>query len=105
MHSSPDPLSRALGAWRLDPPRDPSFRAAVWSRLQIVRQERWVQFVRHHAAASFVALALAIVAGGWLGERQAQRQAEADREALAVTYLSKIDARVITTQPHHHHSS
>lgn len=103
MNSSSDPLSRALSTWRIAPPRDPQFRAAVWARLQAARDQRWVSYVRHHATASFAAFALAVVAGGWLGQWQAHRLAAQDRETLALTYLSAIDARVIAASPQHQH--
>jgi hypothetical protein len=62
--------------------------------------------VRQHATASCAALALAVVAGGWLGQWQAHRQAAQDREVLTTTYLAEIDARVIAdnrAETHIHH--
>jgi hypothetical protein len=95
MNSSPTPLSGLLQRWRIAPPGDPQFRTAVWARLQAARDTRWAAYVRQHAAASCAALALAIVAGGWLGQWQAHRQATQDRAVLATTYLGEIDARMI----------
>ncbi len=106
MNTSPDPLSGFLQRWRIAPPGDPQFRTAVWARLQAGRDTRWAAYVQQHAADSCAALALAVVAGGWLGQWQAHRQAAQDREMLATTYLSEIDARIIAdtrTGPHLHH--
>jgi hypothetical protein len=106
MNAPPDPLSPLLGTWRIAPPSDPQFRTAVWARLQAARDTRWAAYVRHHAAASCAALALAVVAGGWFGQWQAHRQAAQDREMLATTYLAEIDARVIAdtrAETHIHH--
>ena len=106
MNIPPDPLSRTLGTWRIAPPGDPQFRTAVWARLQPARDTRWAAYVRQHAAASCAALALAVVAGGWVGQWQARRQAAQDREMLATTYLAEIDARVIAdsrVEMHAHH--
>lgn len=106
MNSPPDSLSRTLAAWRIAPSRDPQFRAAVWARIDAVRDQRWVTYVRRHTAACFAALAFAVVAGGWLGQWQAHRQAAQDREALTVAYLAELDARVVTAAsaaPHVHH--
>jgi len=106
MNAPPDPLSHTLGTWRIAPPGDPQFRTAVWARLQAARDTRWAAYVRQHAAASCAALVLAVVAGGWLGQWQAHRQATQDREVLATTYLSEIDARVIAdtrAETHAHH--
>jgi hypothetical protein len=105
MNAPPNPLSRALGTWRIVPPGDPQFRIAVWARLQAARDTRWAAYVRQHAAASCAAVALAVIAGGWLGQWQAHRQAVQDREVLATTYLGEIDARVIADThktPHVH---
>jgi len=105
MNAPPNPLSRALGTWRIVPPGDPQFRTAVWARLKAARDLRWAAYVRQHAIASCAALALAVVAGGWLGQWQAHRQAVQDREVLATTYLGEIDARVIAdtrAMPHVH---
>ena len=106
MNAPPDPLSRPLGSWRIAPSADPQLRTAVWARLQAARDTRWAAYVRQHAAASCAALALAVVAGGWLGQWQAHRQAAQDRDVLATTYLSEIDARMIAdaragTHAHH----
>jgi hypothetical protein len=106
MNLSRDSLSEILQNWRIAPPGDPQFRTAVWARLQAARATRWAVYVRQHAAASCAALALAVVAGGWLGQWQARRQAAQDREMLATTYLAEIDARVIAdnrAETHAHH--
>jgi hypothetical protein len=106
MKTSSDPFARLLGAWQVTPPADPQFRTAVWARLQAARDTRWAAYVRQHAAASCAAFALAVVAGGWLGQWQAHRQAAQDREVLATTYLAEIDARVIAdtrAETHTHH--
>jgi hypothetical protein len=106
MNAPPDPLSRTLGSWRIAPSADPQLRTAVWARLQAARDTRWAAYVRQHAAASCAALALAVVAGGWLGQWQAHRRAAQDREMLATTYLAEIDARVIAdnrAETHAHH--
>jgi hypothetical protein len=92
---SDDPLSPALQAWRVQPRRDPGFRAAVRARLAAPGGLSWMQYLRLHAAPVAAACGLALVAGGWIGHRQAAARTAADREQLAESYVRALDARTM----------
>jgi hypothetical protein len=97
----PDPLAPALQSWRVDPPADPGFRAAVWRRIEAATPPTWGAYLRRHAVAWSCAAALAVVAAGWTGHRVAQVRLAAERERMVATYLGDLDPRVIvaTTPP------
>jgi hypothetical protein len=88
-------LSRALADWRLEPRRDPGFRAAVRARLAAPGGLSWSEYVRQHAIPVAAACGLAVVAGGWIGHAQARARAAADREQLAESYVRALDARTL----------
>ncbi len=91
-----DSLSRILGDWRVAPPRNPSFRAGVWSRLEAARAALpWPAYLRLHAAALTSALALALVLGAWVGREQAQARVATDRDTIARQYVQALDARAM----------
>lgn len=97
--SSPDSdasLSRALAAWRLEPRRNPGFRAAVRTRLAAPGGLGWRAYLRLHAGPVAAACGLAVLAGGWLGHAGARARAAADREQLAESYVRALDARALT---------
>jgi Lon protease-like protein len=92
-----DVLSRALTAWRVAPPRNPRFRAAVWARLEAARMAvTWPGYARAHAAVLAGALALAVVAGGWVGTERAQARVAAERAEIVSAYVQSLDARAMT---------
>ncbi len=101
---TPDPLAPFLASWRVDPPADPGFRAAVWRRLGPAGPATWGAYLRQHAVAWSVAGALAVVAAGWTGHRTAQARLAAERERMVASYLGNLDPRVIvaSTAPHVH---
>lgn len=95
MNSSPPPaFSRLLQAWRVSPPHNPDFRAAVWRRLEVSRQPlSWPRYVRAHGAMVGAALAVAIVVGAVTGREQARARVAAERAELAASYVKALDAR------------
>lgn len=91
---SPDPLSRALAAWRLRPEANPDFRANVWAR--IARESRpptWAGYLRANGALVAGALALAVLFGAWTGREQARERAARAKAALVAEYVHGLDAR------------
>jgi hypothetical protein len=88
-------LSQALNAWRVEPRRDPGFRAAVRARLAAPGGVGWMDYLRLHAAPVAAACGLALVAGGWIGHKQAAARTAADREQLAEGYVRALDARTM----------
>lgn len=92
----PDSLSRTLASWRVEPPRDPAFRAVVRARLGgAPAASPWSGYVRRHAAAVGGALALAVAAGAVSGHGRARARVEADTARLAAAYVAELDARVM----------
>lgn len=94
MHNSPDSLSEALRAWRVQPPRDPAFRPAVWQRIHQAARDGWVNYVRDHRLAWGLTAAVAVIGAGWTGHTAAQARLESSRHAMAETYLVELDPRV-----------
>jgi len=88
-------LDRDLASWRLNPPRNPGFRAAVHARLEDPAAETWTHFLRRHAAAVGTAGLLALLAGSWIGWEGAVARADADRAALVRSYVQSLDARAM----------
>ena len=87
-------LSRALAVWRLTPPRNPRFRAEVWSRLEAgQRAPTWTGYVRAHGAIVAGALMLAVVLGAWTGRMQAHERDANARAALVANYVHGLAAR------------
>ena len=94
MNTLPDDLSEVLRSWRVKPPADPNFRHAVWQSINRPGNTNWPAFLRAHAAAWSVAAVLALSAAGFTGRTLARAHAQADREAIVVTYLVELDPRV-----------
>jgi len=89
-----DPLPTQLAAWQVRPRLNSQFRAAVWARLEAARRpSTWARFARAHAPAVSALLVGAAVAGAWSGRTRAQQRTEADRSAIAATYVHSLDAR------------
>jgi anti-sigma factor RsiW len=85
---------RLLADWRLEPPPDPRFAAAVRRRVRAQRPAAaWPDYLRVHALVVAGAVALAITLGAWGGSGRARTQSEADRRALAAAYVHQLDAR------------
>lgn len=98
MNSLPrdDALSTTLADWRVNPPRDPAFRSAVWSRITAgSRGSTWSGYAQAHLPILAGALALALLIGGWAGREQARLAVEADRAELAAAYVQTLDARAM----------
>lgn len=86
--------SPALSHWRVDPPRNPQFRAEVWARIDAAaRPSTWAKFARAHPGLVTSALAAAILLGAWRGRTEAREQTAADRYAIAGDYVHALDAR------------
>lgn len=90
----PDSLSTTLQSWRVQPPRDPGFRAAVWERVAQRSRETWSGYVRTHRLAWTMAAFAVVTVAGWTGRTAARAKIDADREAMVVTYLAELDPRV-----------
>lgn len=89
-----DSLPRDLATWRVKPQRDPEFRAAVWSQIEAARHpSSWTKFARAHAPLVSVLLFGAILAGAWTGTSEARLRTQADRTAIAASYVHSLDAR------------
>lgn len=89
-------LSRTLADWRVEPRRDPGFRAAVRARLAAPGGLSWGEYLRRHTLPVAAACGLSLLTGGWLGQKQARARAAADREQLAESYVRSLDARTLT---------
>jgi hypothetical protein len=90
-----DSLSNDLRLWRVSPPPDPNFRAAVWRRIEASRREpTWPVFARTRAAALAAAAIVVVVLSGWTGHSVARSHVRSDRDTLAATYLASLDVRV-----------
>lgn len=97
MNIPPDPVSRLLAAWRLEPERDPGFRTQVWHRIELLRQaSTWSHFARTHPAAVAGALSIAVVLGAVSGREQARASAAAESSRMASAYVQSLDARTMT---------
>lgn len=94
MNTSRDNLSEALRNWRVRPPADPSFRHRVWQRIGGQTRATWPAYLRAHTAAWALAAVLAVTGAGFTGSSLARARAQADREAMVVTYLVELDPRV-----------
>ncbi|MEY4939098.1 MAG: hypothetical protein RIQ93_833 [Verrucomicrobiota bacterium] len=88
-----DTLARVMRAWRLQPPRNPEFRAGVWQRLRAGQPLSWAGYVRAHAAPVAATLALAVAVGALTGREQARARVAAERAELAASYVKALDAR------------
>lgn len=94
---SNDFLSRTLADWRVAPRRNPQFRTAVWARIDAARGAvSWPGYARAHAAVLAGALALAVLAGGWVGTERAQARVAAERAEMVTAYVQSLDARAMT---------
>jgi hypothetical protein len=89
-----DPLSTTLRSWQVHPAADPQFRPSVWQRIGRQRQESWFSYVRAHRLGVTAAAIVMLGAASWTGHSAAQAKAEADRDAMVVTYLVGLDPRV-----------
>lgn len=94
MNTSRDNLTEVLRIWRVTPPPDPGFRAAVWRRIGQPAEISWPAYLRAHTAAWSVAALLVIGVAGFAGRAVAQARAQADRETIVVSYLVELDPRV-----------
>ncbi|MFZ5494289.1 MAG: hypothetical protein ACOZE5_03000 [Verrucomicrobiota bacterium] len=94
MNTSRDDLSEVLQSWRVKPPADPDFRAAVWRRIGRQGEATWPAYLRAHTAAWALAAMLTIGVAGFAGRALAQARVQADREAVVVAYLTELDPRV-----------
>jgi hypothetical protein len=90
-----DSLGEVLRIWRVSPPPDPNFRAAVWQRIEAIRREpTWPAFVRTRAAALTTATIAIVALSGLTGHSVARNHVNADRNTLAASYIASLDVRV-----------
>jgi len=94
MNSSRDSLSNFLRGWRVTPPSDSNFRAAVWQRIRKRPDVSWPAYLRSHAVIWSTVAVLALVAAGYSGSALARAHVRADRDAIVITYLVDLDPRV-----------
>jgi hypothetical protein len=94
MNTSRDNLSEVLRDWRVTPPVNPDFRHSVWQRIGGPVRITWPGYLRAHTAAWSLAAVLAVTIASFTGSSLARAKAQADREAMAVTYLVELDPRV-----------
>jgi hypothetical protein len=93
---APDPLARTLASWRVSPPRQPEFRAAVWARITASPGvQPWAVFARRHVAAVAGALGLAVAVGAVGGQSWAQSRVAVESARLAASYVEGLDARMM----------
>lgn len=96
---STQPSIELLNTWRVQPVRDPAFRTQVWRRIAARQGESgWPAYLRAHALPASGLLAVAMVAGAWVGHEQAREQAEARRDAMVTAYVQSLDARAMVEQ-------
>lgn len=94
--SSPDDLSATLASWRVNPPADPAFRAAVHARLAADESLlSWPRFARRHAILVASLLGVAAVGGALGGQASARLRVAEARERLASAYVQSLDARAM----------
>lgn len=86
-----DPIRGELRTWRVDPPADPGFRPAVWSRIDQARLLHWTTYWRRHAVGWSVACVLIVSASALWGHAAGLRHKQAERTAVLQTYLAAID--------------
>jgi hypothetical protein len=91
-----DSLADALHQWRVQPPRDPNFRASVTQRIDQAVRLTWSSYLRGHLVGWSIAAMLALMVAGWSGQAMAQARLEASRDTMVVSYLSGLDPRIIT---------
>jgi hypothetical protein len=89
-----DPLSSLLAQWRVQPRRNPAFRAEIWARIEAApTSSSWAGFARAHRAMVVSAFVAALLVGGWTGREEAHQRREHDRTMLAANYVHALDAR------------
>ncbi len=93
-----EPSRNALRAWRVEPPVDSGFRAAVWARIDASRAviaENWSAYFRRHAVVWSLVLLVCVSGSALLGQRAGERHTSAERDSILHVYLAEIDARAM----------
>lgn len=89
-----DPAPVPLDLWKINPSRNPNFRAEVWARIEAAsRPSTWVRFARLHPAIITGGFAVALLIGAWTGATEARERANADRSVIVANYVHSLDAR------------
>lgn len=90
-----DPLSGLLSEWRVSPAHRPQFRSQVWTRVEsrAGQQANWSLFARSHAGLVAAVVTASILVGAWSGQTEAREHRDADRQAIAASYVHTLDAR------------
>ena len=93
-HHHDEALRRLLRTHdRVQPVRNPAFRADVWARIEARRQVpvTWAAWLRPHLAGFTMVAAASVIlaagAGGWAATARAGRE----REAMVARYVASID--------------
>jgi hypothetical protein len=94
MNNSRDSISEALHGWRVTPPADPAFRNRVWQRIGGQTGTTWPAYLRAHLAVWSLVAVVMLSAAALTGTALARAHAQADRDAIVVTYLVDLDPRV-----------
>jgi hypothetical protein len=94
MNNPHDSLADSLRHWRVSPPADPGFRNRVWQRIERPAGVTWPAYLRMHPAVWSLVAVLTLSAAAYTGSSLARARAQADREAIVVTYLVDLDPRV-----------
>ena len=94
METPHDPLSQTLRTWRVVPPPDARFRAAVWERIGLRSRQSWGHYLRAYAPAWSLAALLTLGAAAYAGHATAKARIRAERDTLVVSYLVELDPRV-----------
>lgn len=77
-------------------PRDPAFRARVWTRINAGGATvPWPQFARRHAAVVAAVVLLAFAGGAAGGRGWAKARDAALSARLAEEYVGGLDARLV----------
>lgn len=84
-----------LKEWRIDVPPSPDFRPNVWSRIvQEKQKSALARAVRSRLGTIGAACLVTLAVSGWTGHAYARAKVQSERESLAASYLSSLDARV-----------
>ncbi len=92
---SKDPLSGLLAQWRITPTHNAHFRSNVWSRIEAGNRQpaTWSAFARAHSGLVAAVVTASMLVGAWTGLNEAREHRDAERQAIAASYVHTLDAR------------
>lgn len=91
---SHDPLSRTLKTWKVTPPPSPTFRSAVWQRIEALKRapgETWGNYLRAHLALWVLVGGVSLLGAGWIGHSAGEVRTAKARELLVTHYVESLD--------------